>query len=506
MSGLTIGTVFRNAARAVPHRTAAVLGEQSLTFGEIDQQADGVARALLARGLRPGARALCWTSTTLDVVPVFAGLARIGAVYCPLPGVLGGVEAAAIARVADPTILIVDDEHADAAGDLAAELNLPWATLGQLAKEASTQPDSPVEDVPDERDPHVLFFTSGSTGRPKGVILSHRVNYLRSHPGSQEEPRGPMVCIFPLFHMGAWTISLQQWQARDAVVYVPRPDGPTICEAVRRHDATRLNALPAVWQRVIDTLAEKGEQLTTLRLADTGTSATPPELLAAIAGACPDAFIRVFYGSTEAGNVASLTGTDVFAKPGSCGLPSQATQVRLDPDTGELCVRGPLLFDGYFGDPDATNAALQDGWYRTGDLAQVDDEGYLSIVGRAHDVIRTGGESVVPSEVEAVLEGLPGAAEVAIVGLPDATWGEIVCAVVVPDMRAEPPTLSAARERCTGKLAAFKHPRALRVVTQLPRTPATGQLQRRLLVEALVKNQDSVAPVTAVTPVTKEEP
>jgi fatty-acyl-CoA synthase len=509
VSGLTIGTVFRNAARAVPHRTAAVLGEQSLTFGQIDAQADRIARVLLARGLQPGARALCWTSTTLDVVPVFAALARIGLVYCPLPGVLGGVEAAAIARVADPAILIVDGEHADAARDLAEELRLPCVTLEQLAAQAGAQSESsrapvgPVADVPDERDPHVLFFTSGSTGRPKGVVLSHRVNYLRSHPGSQEEPRGVMVCIFPLFHMGAWTISLQQWQARDAVVYLPRPDGPTICDAVREHRATRLNAMPAVWQRVLDTLGETGEQLTTLRLADTGTSATAPELLAAIAQACPDAFIRVFYGSTEAGNVASLTGNDVFAKPGSCGLPSQATQVRLDPDTGELCVRGPLLFDGYFGDPGATNAALQDGWYRTGDLASVDADGYLSIVGRAHDVIRTGGESVVPSEVEAVLAGLPGAAEVAIVGLPDETWGEIVCAVVIPDALGAPPTLSAARERCTGKLAAFKHPRALRMVTELPRTPATGQLQRRLLVEALVNSQDPVAPVT---PVNKEEP
>lgn len=499
MPGLTIGTVFRGAARAVPNRTAAVLGEQRLTFGQIDEQADRIARALLARGLQPGTRALCWTSTTLDVVPVFAALARIGVVYCPLPGVLSGVEAAAIARVADPAILIVDDEHSGAAAELAADLNLPCATLEELVAEASTQAADPVADVPDERDPHVVFFTSGSTGRPKGVVLSHRVNYLRSHPGSQEEPRGAMVCIFPLFHMGAWTISLQQWQARDAVVYLPRPDGPTIRDAVRRHEATRLNALPAVWQRVLDTLAENGEQLTTIRIADTGTSATPPELLAAIARACPDAFIRVFYGSTEAGNVASLTGTDVLAKPGSCGLPSQATEVRLDPDTGELCVRGPLLFDGYFGDPGATSAALQDGWYRTGDLARVDADGYLSIVGRAHDVIRTGGESVVPSEVESVLRGLPGAAEVAIVGLPDATWGEIVCAVVVAQMPAAPPTLSAARERCTGKLAAFKHPRALRVVTELPRTPATGQLQRRLLVEALVKMETRITEGTRIT-------
>ncbi len=345
----------------------------------------------------------------------------------------------------------------------------------------------------------MLFFTSGSTGPPKGVMLSHRVNYLRSHPGSQEEPRGVMVCIFPLFHMGAWTISLQQWQARDAVVYVPRPEGPAICSAVRRHEASRLNAMPAVWQRVLDTLEEEGGRLPSIRLADSGTSATPPPLLAAIAKACPNAWIRIFYGSTEAGNVASLTGDDVFRKPGSCGLPSQATEVRIDPGNGELCVRGPLLFDGYYGNPDATARSLQDGWYRTGDLAAVDDDGYLSIVGRAHDVIRTGGESVVPSEVEDVLSGLPGAAEVAIVGLPDTTWGEIVCAVVVAQKGDAPPTLAAARERCIGKLAPFKHPRALRVVSELPRTPATNQLQRRLIVEALVKEESGMTRESRIT-------
>ena len=291
--------------------------------------------------------------------------------------------------------------------------------------------------------------------------------------------------------MGAWTISLQQWQARDAVVYVPRPDGPAICEAVRRHSAARLNAMPAVWQRILDTLAENGEQLPSIRLADSGTSATPPALLEAIAKACPNAWIRIFYGSTEAGNVASLTGDDVFRKPNSCGVPSQATEIRLDPGTGELCARGPLLFDGYYGNPEATARALQDGWYHTGDLAAVDDEGYLSIVGRAHDVIRTGGESVVPTEVETALQGLPGAAEIAIVGLPDDTWGEIVCAAVVAEAGAEPPTLETARAWCGGKLANFKHPRALRLVEQIPRTPATNQIQRRLIVEALVKMEES---------------
>src|SRR3974390_3925183 len=149
--------------------------------------------------------------------------------------------------------------------------------------------------------------TSSSTraarpGAPKGAVLSHRVNVLRSLPGALLEPRGAMVCPYPLFHMGAWTIALQQWQARDAVVFVSRASAEEIGAAVQRHRATRLNAIPAVWRRLLD--ARSGPQppdLSTLRFADTGTSATPPELLRAMARALPGAQVRVFYGSTEAG-------------------------------------------------------------------------------------------------------------------------------------------------------------------------------------------------------------
>jgi acyl-CoA synthetase (AMP-forming)/AMP-acid ligase II len=187
----------------------------------------------------------------------------------------------------------------------------------------------------------------------------------------------------------------------------------------------------------------------------------------------------VFYGSTEAGNVASLAHVDVDRKPGSCGVPASFSTVRVD-EAGEVWVTGPLLFDGYFENDEATNEALVDGWYRSGDLADVDDEGYLSIVGRAKDLIRTGGESVVPVEVEVVLSDHPSVRDVAVVGLPDAQWGEVVCAVVVGEV-----TLEDLTAHCDGRLARFKQPRRLALVDEIPRTPATNQVQRRLIVEQL---------------------
>jgi acyl-CoA synthetase (AMP-forming)/AMP-acid ligase II len=403
-------------------------------------------------------------------------------VLVPVSGVLGAAEAEMLVAMARPGAVVVDAEHLDGAKTLSA----PVLGLAELLADSAGLDEAR---VPPPKgiggsDPHIVFFTSGTTGAPKGAVLSHETNYLRSHPGALPERRGAMVCPYPLFHMGAWTIALQQWQARDAVVLVP-PDAAAICEAVERSRATRINCVPAVWRRILDEVGagRSAQALATLRFADTGTSATPPELLAAMAELLPAAHLRVFYGSTEAGTVSCLHQEDMVRKPGSCGVPVPGVELRLG-HGAEIEVRSPTLFDGYLDDPEATRSALAGGWYRTGDLGELDDEGFLAIIGRTGELIRTGGESVVPGEVEAVLRELGSVADVAVVGIPDATWGEVVCAVVVPS--GHPPTPEEVRAHCAGRLAAYKHPRLVEAVDVLPRTPATGQVQRRLVLEQLL--------------------
>jgi acyl-CoA synthetase (AMP-forming)/AMP-acid ligase II len=166
------------------------------------------------------------------------------------------------------------------------------------------------------------------------------------------------------------------------------------------------------------------------------------------------------------------------------GVPGPLAEIRLS-EAGEILCRGPMLFDGYFENSEATAAALVDGWYHSGDLVDVDDEGYVSVVGRARDVIRTGGESVTPPEVELALAGHPALADVAVVGLPDEQWGEVVCAVVVLVPGADEPSVDDLRDYVGDRLARFKHPRRVAVVDEIPRTAATRQVQRRLLVEHL---------------------
>ena len=472
---LLVGDLFTNAARAVPDRVAVWHRERSLTFAEVERRADAVAAVLRARGVGHGTRVAVWSDTSVDVVPVFAALARLGAVFVPVSPLLAAAEAAVVLDAAGAELAVVDGDR-----DAGAR---PAVALDALAGVAPGAAPEPVREPSlRETDPHVVFFTSGSTGRPKGAVLSHRVNVLRSHPGALLEPRGAMVCPFPLFHMGAWTIALQQWQARDAVVFTA-PDPVEILDAIERHRATRVHCLPGVWRRILDELARPGapaRDLTSVRLADAATTATPLELLTAIERVLPNAGVRVFYGSTEAGTVTSLAPEDVHRKPGSVGVPAPLTEVKVV--DGELCARGPLLFDGYLDDPEATATALRDGWYHTGDVVEVDDEGYVSVVGRVGEIIRTGGEVVAPLEVEAVLATHPAVADVAVVGIPDPQWGETVCAVVVPAPGAAAPDLEALRAHATDALARYKLPRRVEVVDAIPRTPATQQVRRRALV------------------------
>ncbi len=223
--------------------------------------------------------------------------------------------------------------------------------------------------------------------------------------------------------------------------------------------------------------------LRSLQDVDTGTSATPPELIASLREAFPGTSTRIMYGSTEAVAGTILRGEDIGRKPGSVGLAAGGVELRLA-EGDEVCLRSEFLMDGYFDNPQASAEVLREGWYHTGDVGALDDEGYLSIVGRLRDTIRSGGETISPSEVEGVLRDHPAIQEVAVVGLPDAEWGEIVCAVVVPrpDTR---PALTELRIHCGDRLAAFKQPRRLELVRELTRTTATGQVQRTLLIERL---------------------
>ncbi|HUV11456.1 MAG TPA: AMP-binding protein [Acidimicrobiia bacterium] len=486
--GLLVGDVIRYAARATPHRMAASLGDDVLTFAEVDRRSNQVARAFSSAGIGHGDRVAWWGETSLEAMAIFGALAKLGAVFMPVNARLGPEEAADILSYAKPRLLVVDLAHTGLiAGPSTSAGPLPVITHDTLFRAAGPESEDDVA-APDldERDPHVIFFTSGSTGRPKGVVLSHRTSFLRSFPSLLADHHGGTVCMFPLFHMAGWSMTMNAWQMR-CPVHFAAPDAASILATAEQRRASRLYCIPAVWWRVLEHDRSRYD-LTAVEECDTGTSATPPELLVGIKAAFPAAITRIYYGSTEAGPAALLGDMDLFAKPGAVGLPPPGVEVRLA-DDGEVCVRSEFLMDDYFENPEATADALRPldpggpVWYHTGDLGAFDDDGYLSIVGRARDVLRSGGETIAPGEVEAVLADHPGIAEVAVVGIPDPEWGEVVCAVVVPASDVgRTLDVDGLRRHCDGRLAAFKHPRRVEVVDALPRTAATGQIQRALIV------------------------
>ena len=491
---LVIGSVFDNATAAVPSRPAVTLGGQTLSYGELSRQANQMGHVLAGLGVRRGDRVVTWSDNNLESVSLFVALARAGAVFAPANARLSPDEAAEMVGLAGPRLLVVDQGHAEAGQAVAETVGVPLVRLGgigpglDLVFEAES---ASVSALPPsglgEADPHVVFFTSGSTGKSKGVVLSHRCNWLRTRTPALLEPRGATVCMYPMFHMGAWTIALQAWQARGLVVFTDRAEADVLINAVQAHQAAYMNCIPAVWRRVLE--AGRHQALASLRFATSGTSATPPELLADLKAAFPNAHRRVFYGSTEAGSVTMLDDADMESRPGSCGQAHTGAEVRLD--RGELQTRSPFMFDGYFDNsedtPEATAEAFtDDGWFRTGDLAEMDADGFYSIIGRVKDVIRTGGETVSPAEVEGHLADFPGAFEVAVVGIPDDHWGEVVCAVFVLAPGAALPTPDAVQAHLSGRLARFKHPRRIEAIDAIPRTPATGQVRRRDVLAAVL--------------------
>ena len=491
---LLIGDIFRRNARVVPDAPAAAMGGDEFTHAELNARGNACARALRERGVRHGDRVATWADTSLDVLPLYVGLAKLGAVFAPINARLGAAEAGEVARLARPRLLVADAERAAELDELAGRAGVSrLARLGgegpgdDLVAASAGTPDGEIDEPGlRETDPHTIFFTSGSTGRSKGVVLSHRANWLRSFQGVFRDEPERTVCMFPLFHMAAFSLATAAWQTRGEICFVQPPTADALLAAVERRRANRLYCLPAVWGRILEADAGRYD-VSSLREADTGTSATPIELLRALKERFPGTVTRVYYGSTECGSGASLADADALRKPGSVGVPPPGVDLRLD-ERGEILVRSDYLMDGYFDDPEATAEALADGWYRTGDVGAFDEEGYLSIVGRVRDIVRTGGESVAPTEVEQALADHPGVREVAVVGIPDPAWGEVVCAVVVPNPGAEI-DLEGLQAHCAPRLARFKRPRRLELADALPRTAATGQIRRALLVERIVSER-----------------
>lgn len=492
---LLIGDAVSNAALVAPEATAATLGNESISFRLLDSEANRFAHTLRGLGVEHGHIVGWWADSSLRSLSGLLACARLGAVFAPISPLLGEAEAVRVLDYVAPRLLVTDAARRQAAAETVRGSSAGTATIDtgdprdlyELARSASAA--SVEEHAATDADPHICYMTSGSTGRPKGVLVSHRASWLRSAPGAGTftgtvRGDGGVLSSFPLYHYGGWHYVIEAWLHRTAVHLVPHADAAHLHAAVARHRPSAMYCIPAVWERV---LAEPGD-LGCLRHADTGTSRVTEDLLDRLGSRAPHATTSVLYGATEAGPMSALRPWQLTAKPGSVGRSMSPGVLTLAAD-GEIIARGPTLMNGYLRLPDETDAVLRDGWYHTGDLGVRDDEGYLSITGRKGEVIRSGGETVAPAEVEEAIRALPGIDDVAVIGLPDERWGETVCAIVVPEPGAPEPDLATMRAGI-GTLAGYKHPRRVVATTAIPRTAATGQVRRTALRETVLRDAE----------------
>jgi len=442
-----IDRMLRDRARATPRRIAVA----DWTYADLDRRSDEI-----AAGLERGSRVSTLTKNSPEHVAMFFGCAKAGAILHPISWRLAPPEIAYQLDDADPAVFLVEDELqelADAALALAA------------TSPARALPERGTPEAPEEDDPLLLVYTSGTTGKPKGALLTHANCFwtnLSFDLATGISGSDVVLQLLPQFHVGGWNVQpLLAWWKGARVVLERSFDAGRALELIESERITTMMGVPANYMLMAEASGFADADLSSLRLAVVGGAPMPVPLLDIWAERGVD--IVQGYGLTEAApNVLCLPPEDARRKAGSAGKPYPYVDCRIAED-GELLVRGPNVFAGYWRNPDATAAAFRDGWLLTGDVAERDDEGNYTLRGRIKELVVSGGENVYPAEVEAVLHDHPAVVEAAVVGVPDERWGEVCVAYVVT---REPVDL---QEHCAERLARFKVPKAFHRVDALPR-------------------------------------
>ncbi len=480
-----LGSWPARRARIDPHRPALVGPRGPVGYGGLAERVDRLAGALAAAGVRPGDRVAQLGVNAVEVLETFFAVWRLGAIAMPLNHRLAGPEIRYMLDDAGATFVVFSP---DAAG-LAAHADGPRLEVGADYESAiATSPGLAGPPVVTLDEPALLLYTSGTTGRPKGAVLTHgnltwnTVNQL-AHVDVLSTDRA--LCISPLFHcVGIGQITLPTLFKGGSVEPVAKVDPAAILARVGEVGITSFSGVPTMLQMMCEHPSFAAADLSSLRVVQYGGSPVP----ARVARAWMDRGVTLQqgFGMTEASpGVFMATREGSLDHPVSVGVPHFYTDVAMiDGDArvplhagpAEVAVRGPNVFAGYWGRSDA---ALDDGWFRTGDVLTVADDGWATVVDRVKDMYISGGENVYPAEVEAVLMRLPEVAGAAVIGVADATWGETGIGFVQPADGAQL-DLDALRAHLQTHLARYKVPRRLVVTDRLPRT-ATGKIAKPAL-------------------------
>jgi long-chain acyl-CoA synthetase len=485
-------SLTRNAA-AHPDRVAVRLGDDTVSYRDLDDASARVAGLLAARGVGPDVPVGIMLPNVPQFAMVYYGVLRAGGVVVPMNPLLKAREVAYYLGDSGAPVIFAWHAMASEAEVGAKEADaeaivVDPATFADLLA-ASTPAPEVVDRAPD--DTAVLLYTSGTTGRPKGADLTH-ANLIKNAEVTSDEllQLGPDDVIFgglPLFHSFGQTCTLNTAIAAGASLSVlPRFDPAQALRLVADHRATVFAGVPTMYSALLHVPNRGDFDVSALRVSVSGGAAMPVEVLRQFEGAF-GCIVLEGYGLSETSPVASFNHPDQERKPGSIGTPIRGVEMRVvdsagaelpQGEVGEIAIRGHNIMKGYWNKPEATSEAISaDGWFRTGDIGRMDEDGYYYIVDRKKDLIIRGGYNVYPREIEEVLYEHPSVAEAAVIGMPHPDLGEEVGAAVVlkPGTSATPEEL---QNYVKSQVAAYKYPRRVWLLEALPKGP-TGKILKR---------------------------
>ncbi|MDG2051124.1 MAG: AMP-binding protein [Myxococcota bacterium] len=451
---------------------------RAMSWAELDAASRTIAGRFAGLGLRRGDRILISAQASFDLAVAHVASLRLGLVVVPTNVAYRAGEIAHVVHDARPRAAIVDDE--ERAGFISQ--TDASVILMNPEVEISDARASELDRVPSDA-PALIGYTSGTTGRPKGAVLTH-ANLLASLEALRVawrwSPEDRLVLALPLFHMHGLGVGLHgTLHAGGSAILLPKFEPRAIFDAIGAHQASLFFGVPTMYHRLVED--PRVSELATLRLCVSGSAALPAELHKRFEVITGQRIVER-YGMTETAMLISNP-VDAERRPGTVGVPLPGVKVRLHGQPSEIEVQGPNVFSGYWERPEANQQAFtEDLWFRTGDLGEVDEAGYLRIVGRAKELIISGGYNVYPREVEDALCLHPDVSEAAVVGAPSSEWGEQVEAYLVCSRKIE---LQETKGFLSQHLASYKSPRALYCVDELPRN-ALGKVQKHRLREGQV--------------------
>jgi long-chain acyl-CoA synthetase len=490
--GLNLASIVSDTAARAPGAVAVRLGPLELTYADLDDRSARLAALLREKGLQQGDRVGVMLPNVLEFPISYYGVLRAGGIVVPMNVLLKRREIAFYLEDSGAELLLAwhgfAEEARGGAEDAGAELiEVEPEAFAELLDDRG--PDAGIADT-DEEDTAVILYTSGTTGKPKGAELTH-FNLARNAQISAETTsnikQGDVVLgALPLFHSFGQTVSMNaSLRVGATLTLLPKFDPSEALAILQRDSVTHFYGVPTMYGALLHHPDRENYDCSTLRICITGGASMPVEVLRGF----EDAFeceVLEGYGLSETSPVASTNHPGRPRKPGSIGTPLREVEMKVVDENdeevargevGEIVIRGHNVMKGYWRRPDATEEAMRSGWFHSGDMARVDEDGYFFIVDRKKDLIIRGGYNVYPREVEEILYEHPKIREAAVIGVPHDKWGEEIGAAVVLHEGEE-----LAPEEVSGyvkeRIAAYKYPRLVWFIDDLPKGP-TGKILKR---------------------------